>query len=94
MYPSERMAPNTDSPPPSEPPECRGAIDVRTTRHSGYTISQQKRKRTEEPFGWGKTIGGLARPMLRGVARLRFKFTLTMAAYDLIRLPKLLRASA
>jgi len=58
------------------------AIDARTTRHPGYVISQQKRKRTEEPFGWGKTIGGLARPMLRGVARLRFKFTLTMAAYD------------
>jgi hypothetical protein len=64
------------------------AIDARTTRHPGYAISQ--RKRTEEPFGWAKTIGGLARPMLRGVARLRFKFTLTMAAYDLIRLPNLL----
>jgi hypothetical protein len=70
------------------------AIDARTTRHPGYAISQQKRKRTEEPFGWAKTIGGLARPMLRGVARLRFKFTLTMAAYDLIRLPKLLGAAA
>jgi len=34
------------------------AIDARTTRHPGYEISQQKRKRTEEPFGWGKTIGG------------------------------------
>ena len=63
------------------------AIDARTTRHLGYAISQQKRKRTEEPFSWGKTIGGLARPMLRGAARLRFKFILTMAAYDLIRLP-------
>ena len=70
------------------------AIDARTTHHPGYAISQQKRKRTEEPFGWGKTIGGLARPMLRGVARIRFKFILTMAAYDLIRLPKLLGASA
>jgi hypothetical protein len=70
------------------------AIDTRTTRHPGYAISQQKRKRTEEPFGWGKTIGGLARPMLRGVARLRFKFILTMAAYDLIRLPKLLGTTA
>jgi hypothetical protein len=70
------------------------AIDARTTRHPGYAISQQKRKRTEEPFGWGKTIGGLARPMLRGAARLGFKFTLTMAAYDLIRLPKLLGALA
>ena len=70
------------------------AIDARTTRHAGYAASQQKRKRIEEPFGWAKTIGGLARPMLRGTARLRFKFTLTMAAYDLIRLPKLLGASA
>ena len=42
-------------------------IDHRTARHCGYEISQQKRKRVEEPFGWGKTIGGLARPMLRGV---------------------------
>ena len=69
------------------------AIDTRTTRHPGYAISQQKRKRTEEPFGWAKTIGGLARPMLRGAARLRFKFTFTMVAYDLIRLPKLLGAA-
>jgi Transposase DDE domain len=45
----------------------RSAIDVRATRHPGYAVSQQKRKRIEEPFGWGKTIGGLARPMLRGV---------------------------
>jgi hypothetical protein len=52
------------------------AIDAHATRHPGYAISQQKRKRTEEPFGWGKTIGGLARPILRGVARLRFKFIL------------------
>jgi len=52
------------------------AIDTRTTRHPGYAISQQKRKRTEEPFGWAKTIGGLARPMLRRAARLRFKFTI------------------
>jgi hypothetical protein len=66
-------------------------VDARTTRYAGYVISQQKRKRTEEPLGWAKPIGGLARPMLRGVACLRFQ--LTMAAYDLIRLPKLLGAS-
>ena len=65
-------------------------IDARTTRYPGYAISQQIRKRAEEPFGWAQTIGGFASPMLRGVARLRFKFTLTMAAYDLIRLPRLL----
>jgi transposase len=72
----------------------RSAIDARTTRHPGYAVSQQKRKRTEEPFGWGKTIGGLARPMLRGARRLAFKFTLTMVAYDLVRLPKLLPGPA
>ncbi len=70
------------------------AIDGRTTRHPGYAISQKKRKLVEEPFGWGKTIGGLARPMLRGVRRLDFKFALTLAAYDLIKLPKLLAAPA
>jgi transposase len=68
----------------------RSAIDARTTRHPGYALSQQKRKRIEEPFGWGKTIGGLARTMLRGVKKLGFKFTLTMAGYNLIRLPKLI----
>jgi len=72
----------------------RSAIDGRTTRHAGYAISQQKRKRVEEPFGWGKTIGGLARPMLRGVKKLDFKFIWTMAAYDLIKLPKLIGATA
>src|SRR5262249_60560669 len=69
------------------------AIDRRTTRHRGYEISQQKRKRVEEPFGWGKMIGGLARPMLRGVKKLDFKFTLTMAVYDLIKLPRMIAAA-
>src|ERR1700748_2384927 len=78
-----QIAPNTTN--------LSSASDARTTRHPGYAISQQKRKRTEEPFGWGKTIGGLARPMLRGAARLRFKFTFTMAAYDLIRGGSLVR---
>jgi len=48
----------------------------------GYAVSQRKRKRIEEPFGWGKTIGGLARPMLRGVEKLGFTFTLMMADYN------------
>ena len=65
-------------------------MDARTTHHPGDTISQQKRKRTEQSFGWAKTIGGVARPMLRGAAGLRFKFTFATAAYDLIRLPKAL----
>ena len=47
---------------------------------AGYETSQQKRKRIEEPFGWGKTIGGLARPMLRGIKKLDFKFIWTLVA--------------
>jgi hypothetical protein len=70
----------------------RSAVDARTTRHPGYAASQRIRKRIEEPFGWGKTIGGLARPMLRGVQKLAFKFILTMAGYNPIGLPKLLAA--
>ena len=65
------------------------AIDGRTTRHAGYAVSQQQRKRIEEAFGWGKTVGG-PKTMLRGTARVRFQFTLNMAAYNLARLPKLL----
>jgi transposase len=70
------------------------AIDNRTTRHAGYAASQRRRKLVEEPFGWCKTIGGLARPKLKGVARQGFLFTIIMAAYDLVRLPKLLGALA
>src|SRR4249919_355538 len=72
----------------------RSAVDARTTRHVGYAVSQRKRKRIEEPFGWGKTIGGLARPMLRGVKKLDFEFIWTMAAYYLIKLPRLIGAAA
>ena len=48
-------------------------------------MSQKKRKGIEEPFGWGKTIGGRARPMLGGARKLGFKFPLTMASYNVIR---------
>lgn len=68
------------------------AIDGRTTRHASYAISQRKRKLIEEAFGWGKTVGTMAKTMLRGTARVGFQFTLTMAAYNLARLPKLLAA--
>jgi hypothetical protein len=62
------------------------AIDGRAIRHCGY---EEPAEALDDPFGWGKTIGGLARPMLRGgVKKLDFKFTLTMAAYDLIKLPQ------
>jgi transposase len=68
------------------------AIDRRTTRHAGYTVSQRKRKLVEEAFGWGKTIAGLAKVKVRGLPRVRYSFTLAMAAYNLIRMPKLLAA--
>ena len=66
------------------------AIDGRTTRHEGYKVSQRKRKLVEEAFGWGKTIAGMAKVKVRGLARVRFKFTFAMAAYNLIRMPRLL----
>jgi transposase len=72
----------------------RSAIDGRTTRHPGYAVSQRIRKRIEEPFGWMKTIGGLRRPMLRGLGRVGWAFTLMAAAYNLVCLPKLLADGA
>jgi transposase len=68
----------------------RSAIDGRTTRHPGYAISQRIRKRIEEAFGWAKTIAGLRKMRHRGLPKVGWQFTLTMAAYNLIRLPKLL----
>ena len=70
----------------------RSAIDGRTTRHAGYAASQKRRKKIEEPFGWAKTVGGMAQTTLRGVERVRARFTLTMAACNLARLPRLLAA--
>ncbi|KMK66118.1 Transposase DDE domain [Puniceibacterium sp. IMCC21224] len=66
------------------------AIDGRTTRHSGYAVSQKRRKKIEEPFGWAKTVGSMTQTMLRGTERLGAQFTMTMAACNLARLPKLL----
>lgn len=68
------------------------AVDRRTTRHAAYKLSQQKRKLTEEPFGWGKEIGPIRKTMLRGLQRVGAQFTLTMAAYNLAKLPRLLAA--
>jgi transposase len=66
------------------------AIDGRTTRHAGYAQSQKHRKKIEEPFGWAKTVGGMAQTMYRGVERVRSRFILSMAANNLARLPRLL----
>jgi len=70
------------------------AVDARTTRHVGYGISQRCRKRIEEVFGWIKSSAGLAKVKLRGCVRVDAAFTLALAAYNLVRLPKLLAAPA
>lgn len=72
----------------------RSAIDGRTTRHPGYAASQRIRKRIEEGFGWMKTIAGLRKTKYRGIERVRWAFTLAAAAYNLIRLPKLMAEAA
>lgn len=56
------------------------AIDGQTTRHPGYAKSQLCRTKIEEPFGWAKTIGGMAQTMYRGIERVRAHFTRTTAA--------------
>jgi transposase len=65
-------------------------IDGRTTRHPGYRISQRIRKRIEEIFGWVKVQGGQNKTKFRGRRRVDASFTLALAAYNLIRLPRLL----
>jgi transposase len=67
-------------------------IDARTTRHRGYAISQQKRKRIEEIYGWLKTIAGLRKTRHRGLARVGWMFTFALAAYNLIRMRNLAAA--
>jgi IS5 family transposase len=68
----------------------RSAIDGRTTRHPGYGVSQRIRKRIEEAFGWIKTVAGQDKTRFRGVERVGWAFTFAAAAYNLVRLPKLI----
>jgi transposase len=68
----------------------RSSIDGRTTRHAGYAISQRIRKRAEEPFGWMKAAGGFRQTKHRGRDRVGWMFTIRAAAYNLVRLPRLL----
>jgi transposase len=71
--------------------EHRGSnIDGRTTWREGYRLSQRSRKKIEEIFGWGKTIGGLRKTRYRGTARTGFYAYFAGAAYNLIRMTKLL----
>jgi len=65
------------------------AIDARTTQHVGYAISQRKRKRIEECFGWLKTIALLRKVRHRGLFKVEWNFTFAAAAYNLIRMRNL-----
>jgi transposase len=66
------------------------AVDARTTRHGGYVLSQRIRKRIEEAFGWIKTVAGQEKTSFRGRDRVAWAFTFAAAAYNLVRLPKLI----
>ena len=66
------------------------AIDKRTTRHAGYKVSQRKRKRIEEVFGWLKTVGALRKTRHRGVFKVGWVFTFAASAYNLVRMRNLL----
>jgi transposase len=70
----------------------RSAIDGRTTRHPGYIISQRKRKRVEEIFGWMKTVGGMRKLRHRGLQLVGWMFTLAAAAYNMVRIRNLATA--
>jgi transposase len=70
----------------------RSAIDGRTTRHAGYAISQKKRHRIEEIFGWLKTVGPLRKLRHRGQQLVSWMFTFAAAAYNLVRMRNLATA--
>jgi transposase len=72
----------------------RSAIDRRTTRHPGYATSQRLRKRIEEAFGWIKTVAGLKKTRFCGLARVDLAFTFAAAAYNLVRLRRLLAGAS
>jgi len=72
----------------------RSAIDGRTTRHDGYAVSQRKRKRVEEVFGWMKTVALQRKTRFRGTDRVGWMFTFAAAAYNLVRMRNLQAANA
>ena len=66
------------------------AIDGRTTRHASYSVSQRLRKRVEEIFGWGKTVGGMRRSRFKGRDRTQLFTLIVGTAYNLMRMAKIL----
>jgi IS5 family transposase len=70
----------------------RSAIDGRTTSRPGYAISQRARKRVEEIFGWMKVVGGFRRTRFQGLERTQLAGYFVGAAYNLLRIARLLAA--
>lgn len=70
------------------------AIDGRTTRHAGYGMSQKKRKRVEEIFGWLKTVAWLRKARYKGEEKIDWLFTLSSAAYNMVRMRNLVIAAS
>jgi transposase len=62
------------------------SVDGRTTRHEGYAVSQRKRKRVEEIFGWAKTVGLIRKAKVRGIAKIDWLFTMCIAVFNLVRM--------
>ena len=87
MDATPHLAPNAERPGGS-------AIDGRTTRHPGYAVSQRKRKLVEQTFGWMKTVGGLRKLRHRGGKLVTWIFTFTAAVYNIVRMRRLLEATA
>ena len=69
------------------------AIDERTTQHPGYQVSQRKRKRIEEIFGWLKTVAMLRKTRHRGLKRVAWMFNFGLAAYNLVRMRNMMAAA-
>jgi IS5 family transposase len=86
MYVRPHVAQNTNG--------RRSAIDRRTTRHKSYEVSQRIRKRIEEAFGWMKTVAGQRKTKFQGIERVGWSFAFAAAAYNLVRLPKLIGENA
>ncbi len=70
------------------------AVDGRTTRHVSYQLSQRFRKAVEHPFGWLKQVAGIRQVKVRGLRKVDWVFTLGMAAFDLLRMGRLVGATA
>jgi hypothetical protein len=71
----------------------QSAIDDRTTRHAGYPISQKKRKRVDEIFGWLKTVAFLRKARHRGTGRVGWMLTFGVAVYNLVKMRNMMEAA-